>query len=486
MNNLRTSLSAQDVFNKKHIHLIGIGGSGMYPLAQILHSKGIYITGSDNNETETLDAVRKMGVKVFLGHRPENIESADLIVPSAAIADSNPELTAAKQSGIQLMPRSELLGIITEMHDNTVCVAGTHGKTTASGMLTQILVSAGIDLSAVIGGKLECIGGSGIAGKSGVMVCEACEFNDTFLSLYPDISVILNIDADHLDYFGTLENIIESFRKFCGMTTKTLIYNGDDPNTLKAAGEFRKNKITFGMGKDNTYSAGNIIQNGRNTSYTLIYAGKKLWDITLSVAGMHNVLNSLAAIAAASQILSGDAAPPQSFFEKEETKRILTDGLKTFTGAVRRFEFIGTVNGCDIFDDYAHHPAEIEATLTTAKNMGYNRVWAVFQPFTYSRTSILLDGFADVLQLADITVLTDIMGSRETNTYNIYTEDLAKKIPDCVYFKQDKQIPESDETKTKNFNEVQKYLLEHIQPGDTVITMGCGDVYKIAKQMIQQ
>ena len=199
---------------KKHIHFIGIGGSGMYPLAQILHSWGYYLTGSDNNETETLEAVRKLGIPVMLGQRAENIAGADLIVHTAAIMADNPELIAARASGVPVLERSELLGIVTSKYDNAICICGTHGKTTTTSMAAQILFTAGVDLSAFIGGKLPCIGGSGIAGKSDIMVCESCEFVDTFLKLYPDVAVILNVDADHLDYFGTLENVIKSFHKF--------------------------------------------------------------------------------------------------------------------------------------------------------------------------------------------------------------------------------------------------------------------------------
>ena len=242
--------------DKKHIHFIGIGGSGMYPLAQILHSQGYYLTGSDNNETETLEAVRKMGIPVFMGQRAENIEGADLIVHTAAIMADNPELIAAKASNAPVLERSELLGIVTGWYDNAICVSGTHGKTTTTSMITQILFTAGVDLSAFIGGKLPCIGGSGRAGKSDIMVCEACEFVDTFLKLYPDVAVILNIDEDHLDYFKNLENIIKSFRKFSEMATKALIINGDDANTLKAVdGITGKEFITFGLDSKNDYYA---------------------------------------------------------------------------------------------------------------------------------------------------------------------------------------------------------------------------------------
>ncbi len=288
------------LIGKKHIHFIGIGGSGMYPLAQILHSQGYYLTGSDNNETDTLQAVRDMGIPVFLGQRAENIKGADLIVHTAAIMADNPELIASKNSGVPVLERSELLGIVTSWYDNAICVSGTHGKTTTTSMITQILYTQGIDLSAFIGGKLPCIHGSGLAGKSDILVCEACEFVDTFLKLYPDIAVVLNIDSDHLDYFKNLENIIKSFHKFCEKTTKAIIVNGDDENSLKALkGVTGREIVTFGMNSSNDYYPENIRKNDlHQTVYTAMYKGNPLCEITLNVAGQHNIFNSLAAIAA--------------------------------------------------------------------------------------------------------------------------------------------------------------------------------------------
>lgn len=240
--------------NSSHIHFIGIGGSGMYPLAQILHNQGYYLTGSDNNETETLQAVRDMGIPVYLGQRAENIGDADVIVHTAAISEDNPELAAARASSAKVLERSELLGIITENFANAVCVSGTHGKTTVTSMITQILVMQGMDISAVIGGKLPLIHGSGIAGDSEVMVCEACEFRDHFLHLAADTAVILNVDEDHLDYFKNLDNIIKSFHKFCELTTRTIIINGDDENSMKALeGITGKEIITFGASPKNDW-----------------------------------------------------------------------------------------------------------------------------------------------------------------------------------------------------------------------------------------
>lgn len=459
---------------RKHIHFIGIGGSGMYPLAQILHSQGYYLTGSDNNETETLEAVRKMGIPVFMGQRAENIEGADLIVHTAAIMADNPELIAAKNSGVPVLERSDLLGIVTSWFDNAVCVSGTHGKTTTTSMITQILYTANIDLSAYIGGKLPCIHGSGIAGKSDILVCESCEFVDTFLKLYPDIAVILNIDADHLDYFKTVGNIIKSFHKFAENATKAIIINKDDSNSMKAIeGITGKEIITFGKDSSSDYYPENIRKiNGLQSEYTLMHKGEALGKITLHVAGNHNILNSVAAACAALYVGAD--------FESVQK------GLEDFRGASRRFEKLGFEKGVTVVDDYAHHPTELEATLSSAMEMGFNRVWAIFQPFTFSRTKLLLDDFARVLSIPDKTVLTDIMGSREKNTFGIFTRNLAEKIPDCIWFPQDESAEYTDERKYFNFQQVCDYVCENVSEGDLVITLGCGDAYKIAKMILKK
>lgn len=444
----------------------------MYPLAQILHSQGYYLTGSDNNETETLDAVRKMGIPVFIGQAAENIKGADLIVHTAAIMEDNPELMAARESGVPVLERADLLGIVTTWFSDAVCVSGTHGKTSTTSMITQILWTAGVDLSAYIGGKLPCIGGSGIAGKSDVFVCESCEFQDHYLKLSPDISVILNIDADHLDYFGTLENVIASFRKFAGNTSKLLVINGSDENTLKAVEGIDKDIITFGKDDSCDYYPENVVHDGMLTTYDAVYKGEKLGTVTLHVAGIHNVLNSLAAIAVC-RYLGIDF----SFMQK---------GLEEFGGAKRRFEKMGYEKGITVVDDYAHHPTELEATLKAAMEMNYRKVWAVFQPFTFSRTSLLLDDFARVLQIPDHAVLTDIMGSREKNTYGIFTRHLAEKIPGCIWFPQDESAEWTNERKYFNFGQVCDYICENAQAGDLVITLGCGDAYKIAKMVLKK
>ncbi len=438
---------------RKHLHFIGIGGSGMFPMVQILHNEGFYITGSDNNETETTKIERKMGIPVTFGQAAENIEGADLIVYTAAIMSDNPELIAAKASGVPCLERSEMLGLLSKRYSKAVCVAGTHGKTTTSGMIAQVLLESGKDPSAFIGGKVKALGGSGRAGKSDIFVVEACEFVDTFLKLSNDISVILNIDNDHLDYFGTIENSIKSFHKFAENNTGLLIVNGDDENTMKAVTGLDKEIITFGWNESNDYYAKDIKKlGGAKSAYTLMHKGEKVADIILSIPGKHNIMNSMACAAVCIYL----GVEPETVAEK----------IEKFPGAGRRFEVLGEVNGVTIADDYAHHPTELAATLKAAKEMDFHEVWAVFQPFTYSRTALLLDDFVTALSVADHVVMSEIMGSREKNTYNIYTKDLAEKIPGSVWF--------------NTFEEMADYTMSHAKPGDLVITLGCGDVYKCA------
>lgn len=444
----------------QRIHFIGVGGSGMFPLVQILLAKGYEVSGSDNNETDTLALEREMGVQVYLGQRPENLEGAQLIVYTAAILEDNPELVAARASGIPMVERAEFLGYLTSLYPDCICVCGTHGKTTTTSLLTQALMECELDPTVVIGGKLPAIGGSGRAGNSSYMVCEACEFKDHFLELAPDVAVILNVDADHLEYFGTLENIIRSFHKFAQMATKGVIFNGDDANTRKALeGIEGKPLISFGWGEGNDYRAANPKFYGARSEFDVYCEGKLLTHIHLNIPGRHNILNALAAFVAA------------QFTGKAAIGGILS-GLEAFHGAGRRFEILGKASGITIADDYAHHPAEITATLKAAKELGFRKVWAVFQPFTYSRTRLLMDDFAKALSLADYVVMSEIMGGREKNTDGVYTSQLAEKIPGSVWFPQ--------------FPEIAQYVMSHAQPGDLVITMGCGDVYKCAKMMLKQ
>lgn len=442
----------------KRIHCIGVGGSGMFPIIQILHSRGYIISGSDNNESDILNLERKMGIRVTLGHAPENLAGADLVLYSAAIMEDNPELIAAKERSIPLWERARMLGAVSSWYKEAVGVCGTHGKTTVTAMLIQILYGAGADPSAVIGGKLRAIGGYGRAGKSDLFVYEACEFRDTFLSTFPDTAVVLNIDDDHLDYFGTVENAMKSFTRFAGMA-KRVLYNGEDENTLRAmAAAETPEKLTFGWGDKNDFWPAAIqVEGGLCRSFDLVHRGEVLCRLTIHVPGKHNILNAVAAAAMAWLL----GVSPEDIAEH----------LAQFTGAGRRFEVLGKVNGVTIVDDYAHHPAELAATLKAAKELDFERVWAVFQPFTFSRTYLLLEDFVTALSLADRVVLSPIMGSREKNQWGIQSSDLGEKIPGCVC------LP--------GFREMADYVLENAKPGDLVITLGCGDIYKCARMMLE-
>lgn len=451
--------------NAKRLHFVGIGGSGMFPLVEIMKNDGFDITGSDVNEGSIIDMERKLGIDVCIGHKAENVDGADAVVVTAALLAGNPEVARAQELGIPVIERADLLGHVTRMFDNAVCVCGTHGKTTTTALLTSVFLNAGPDLdpSAVIGGKLPLINGYGRHGSSDVLVCEACEFKDTFLRLTPDIAVVLNVDADHLDYFGTLEGVIRSFNTFLKMTTKTVIANADDPNTRAALEGVDRPVLTFGETEGCDYLITDV-ENTERAFFAFTLSRKQadgsyapLSRFRLSVPGRHNVHNAAAAAAAAYE-LGADADAIQK-------------GMDTFRGAGRRFELLGCYNGITFADDYAHHPAELEVTLEAAKSMGYDRVIAVFQPFTYSRTKLLLDDFARVLSIADVTVMTEIMGSREVNTFGISTADLAAKIEGSVWF--------------NTFDEVCEHCLSIARPGDLVITLGCGDIYKAANRMVE-
>ncbi len=437
--------------NVKRIHMIGIGGSGMCPLAEILHSKGYILSGSDNNESDPLKRIRALGIKVHMGHSADNIEGAELIVYSAAIAKDNPELVAAAEKGIPTMERSHLLGALTRKFDNVIGVAGTHGKTTVSSMITQILILNNLDPTAVIGGRLPLINSNGRAGQSEHMVCESCEFVNTFLQMSPDVSVLLNIDDDHLDFFKTMDNLIASFHKFIAMS-HTAYINGDDPLVRRAAEGISADIITFGKQKGNDFYAENIKQGALGYEFDVMSGGKALGRLHMRIPGEHNIYNGLAAFAVA--------------YNLGVTPKGIDEALSKFTGAGRRFEFLYECEKLTLVDDYAHHPTELEATLKAAKSLNYKRVIAVFQPFTFSRTALLRDEFIKALSLADKVVLTPIMGSREKNTYGIYSEDIAKKLPDA--------------TVIETFQEVADYICDIATPGDLVITMGGGDIYKAA------
>lgn len=445
---------------KHKLHFIGCGGSGMFPIIQILHAAGYEISGSDVNEGDILNYERSMGIDVHLPHDASLVHGKDLVVYSAAIHPENPEWAEAVRLGIPCVERSVMLGYVTALYPAPICVAGTHGKTSSTAMLTQTLLMAGKDPAAVIGGKLPYIDGYGRSGTGDNIVVESCEYHNTFLELAPHTAVLLNVDADHLEFFKTMDNLKAAFAQFCNAASDTVIYNGDDANTLDVMRAVHgKKAISFGLGEECDYRGIRLRQPRPGFfAFDVVYEGGIIACITLSVPGRHQVFNALAVFAAAHRA----GCTPEEIVE----------GIGAFRGAGRRFEIVGETHGVTVADDYAHHPTEIGATLRAARELQYHAVWAVHQPFTYSRTKMLMDDFARELQLADHVVLTEIMGSRETNDdYHVYAADLAEKIPGCVWFATQEKAAQ--------------YVMAHAEAGDLVITLGCGDIYKAARRMLQ-
>ncbi|MBR3972106.1 MAG: UDP-N-acetylmuramate--L-alanine ligase, partial [Ruminococcus sp.] len=397
------------------------------------------------------------GIPVYMGHRAENIEGAELLVYTAAVKSDNPELIAAKEKGIPCLERSVMLGIVTRRYNRSIAVAGTHGKTSTTAMISQILIGSGFDPSAIIGGKLNYIGGNSYVGQSDIIVCEACEYVDTFLQLTPYVSVILNIDADHLDYFKTFDNIKKSFNKFANQTTKALVFCGDDEACHESLDEVPLEKITFGFKDTNDYYAVNIVSQGMNQSFDLMHKGEKLTTIKLIVPGRHNIANALAAAATAHYMGA--------------TGNEIAENLQKFTGVHRRFEVLGTPCGVTVADDFAHHPTELTAVLNSAMAMGFKKVRAIFQPHTYSRTALLLEDFAKALSIPDEAIISEILAVREVNTYGIKSQDLGDKIPTakCI----------------DTFEEITEYIKNNAEEGELVLTMGGGNVYMCANMILK-
>ena len=441
-----------------HAHLVGIGGVSMSPLAEVLHGAGVTITGSDMHDSETVEHLRSLGIPVVIGHRGESVQGAGCVIRTAAVHDDNPEIAAARAAGIPVFERAEAWGAIMRHYQNALCVAGTHGKTTTTSMCTQIFLAAQRDPTVMIGGTLPALGAGHRVGKGDTIILESCEYCNSFLSFFPTVAVILNIEADHLDFFKDLEDVEHSFRAFADRVPENglIVANADDANTMHTLEGETRPILTFGLEQGDVHAANLTWEKGL-PSFDVIYRGELFTHVTLRVPGEHNVKNALAAAAAAIAL----AVSPKA----------VSEGLNAFRGAGRRFEHKGTYNGAEVYDDYAHHPAELDATLSAAKKMDYKHVWAVFQPFTYTRTERLLDDFAAVLSKADHVVMTEIMGSRErAEDYTVRTKDLAAKIPGSVWF--------------NTFDEVVNYVMTHAEPGDLVITLGCGDIYKAAKKMM--
>ena len=443
----------------KRLHFVGIGGSGMCPMAELLMNKGYEISGSDMSESDTLDRVKGWGIPVFMGHRGENIGDAQAVVYTAACKADNPELAAAREKGVPTLERSVMLGMLTAKYPRLVAVSGTHGKTTTTSMLTQIFIEAGADPSAIIGGKLPLINSNCRVGGSDTIICEACEYVDTFLQLHPAVSLLLNIEPDHLDYFKTLENIVKSFRQFAVQTDRLLVVNASNPGVMEAVAGLHKEIVTFGLDDSCDYYPAELNEEPTACEdFTLMHRGKSLGRVDLAVPGKHNMLNALAA-AAAAHSLGIEAGK-------------ICSALEHFGGVHRRFEILGQFNGVTVADDFAHHPTELTAVLSSAMRMGYRQVWAVFQPHTYSRTYTFLDDFAKALSIPDHLVMTEILAVREENVYGIHTSDLAAKVPGSVWF--------------DSFDEIAGYVMEKAQAGDLILTLGGGDIYKCANLIVKR
>ena len=451
----------------KNIHFIGIGGVGISAIAEILLSRGYRISGSDMKESDITDKLKAKGVDVHIGHRSENVENADLIIYSAAIAEENPEIIYAREHNIPLAGRAEILGILMDEFENSIAISGTHGKTTTTSMVSLILDNAKLEPTILVGGNLEQIGGNVKVGHSKYFVTEACEYRDSFLQLRPKIEVILNIDSDHLDYFKDIEHIVSSFDKF----TKAVPEDGKiiayDANPfVKRVIEHVDGAVTYGYSDDCTYSIKDIhFESNGMPRFSVYYEGENLGEVLLQIPGEHNILNAAAAFACCHQC----GVDPE----------VIVKTLNEFSGTERRFDIIGTTeNGVKLVDDYAHHPTEIRATLSASEKLPHKRLWCLFQPHTYTRTLALFDQFADAFEKADILVLAKIYAAREKDIYKISSEKLAEEI---------KRVhPDKEVYYIDNLEGIADFVSEHAEKDDLVITMGAGDIYKVGEMIMER
>ncbi len=455
---MKKQLGTDKVFlNARHIHMIGIGGSGMCPIAELLLSRGYKVTGSDRNDNANVKRLRSCGVTVYNEHTADNVKGVDLVAFSAAVPDSNPEMVAASEIGIPKMERSELLGAITRCYDNVIGVSGTHGKTTVSSMITQILLLSKQNPNAVIGGNLPIVNSSCVVGDSETLVCESCEFVDSFLQFSPDITVLLNIDDDHMDYFKTMENLKNSFKKFVSMG-KICYANGDDAEVRDVVSTLDLDVVTYGFSDDNDYYPANITGGKYGFCFDVIYRGEKIGHLEMHAPGKHNIYNGLVSFAVC--------------YEMGVKPDEIADALAKFSGAGRRFEFIGEAKGITVVDDYAHHPTEMLATLQAAKTLDYKKVIVVFQPYTYSRVALLRDGMIEALSYADKVFMTPIVAAREENVYGVKSENVTDALPDA-------QV-------VSDYDELADKMIAAADDGDLIITMGAGDIYKVAHIILEK
>ena len=448
-----------------HIHFIGIGGISMSGLAEILMKEGFTVSGSDSRRSPLTEQLERRGAQIFYGQKADNIiEGIDCVVYTAAISRDNAELIEAVAQKIPMLTRAELLGQLMKNYKNAIAVSGTHGKTTTTSMISHVLLEGDMDPTISVGGILKAIGGNIRVGNSDTFITEACEYTNSFLDFYPKISIILNIEEDHLDFFKDLEDIRHSFHQFASLLPKdgTLIINSDIQNYQEICEGLHCNIITYGSAQDADYSARNVSYDDKGrVSFDLVRKGRDAEHITLSVTGDHNVSNALASIAVA-ELLG---------LNMETIKK----GLLSFAGTDRRFEYKGSLNGVTIVDDYAHHPTEITATLKAAHHYPHHKLWCVFQPHTYTRTKAFFREFAESLSHADHVVLADIYAARETDTLGISSRDLAGELKklgtDAYYF--------------SSFEEIENFLKEKCVLGDLLITMGAGDVVNIGEDLLR-
>ncbi len=454
-------------FNRPiHVHFIGIGGISMSGLAEILRSRSFTVSGSDLRESDITAHLRTIGTDVAIGQCAENItDDIDLIVYTAAIREDNPEYAAAKKKGLAMMSRAALLGQIMNNYPHSVAVAGTHGKTTTTSMLTHIFLQEKLDPTVSVGGILDCIGGNIRVGHSDLFLTEACEYTNSFLEFHPLCSIILNVEEDHMDFFNGIDSIKASFHRFAAQTKEggTVIINGDMEHTQDILKGVPAAGVTFGFQPSNDYCAADITTDSAgHPSYTLRVRGEDKGRVSLCVRGRHNILNSLAAIACARTA----GLSPEN----------ILSGLFSFQGTRRRFEYKGNIGDAAVIDDYAHHPTEISATLDTARDYPHDALWVVFQPHTYTRTKAFLPEFARILSRADHVVLADIYAAREPDNGTVSSRDIADLLKesgtDVHYF--------------PSFSEIEDYLLAHVNGHDLIITMGAGDIVNVGEDLLRR
>ena len=436
----------------KRVHLVGIGGVSMRPLGLVLKGMGMQVTGSDMSDSVSTAELMEQGIPVEIGHRESNIRGADCVIRTAAAHNDNPEIAAARSAGIPVFERAQAWGEIMKSYKNAICISGTHGKTTTTSMMTHILMEADMDPTVMIGGYLPLLHAGHRVGHGDTIVLESCEYCDSFLNFFPTLAVVLNVEADHLDYFKDLEAIECSFHKFAQMATNGIAANGDEPHTVEAMKGL--DYVSFGLEEHNRVRAVNISPDWRH--FDVICDGELYCHIDMGVMGRHNVLNTLGAAAASWMLgIPGDA---------------VTRGICAFHGAGRRMEWKGQYHGADVYDDYAHHPDELRATLETARTMGDRRLVVAFQPHTYTRTQALFDDFVRELKKADLLILAEIYAARERNTSGISSADLAKQIPGAQF--------------CETLPEVTTRLRQQIRPGDIVITVGAGDIFRAGEALL--